>query len=84
MSRLRDFTKYDKDAPGVEVDERLTAEVRRLANLFLLSAVTLVLFVLRAVAESLSPSFIPSGVYVAWGVVLSLIHILTLPTNREV
>jgi hypothetical protein len=67
---LFDFMRYDADAPGAEVDEQTRLELRRLANLFLLSGVTLVLFVLRALAEALSVTFIPYGVYVAWGIVL--------------
>jgi hypothetical protein len=70
MAGLFDFMKYDKDAPGAEVDEQTALELRRLANLFLLSGVTLALFVLRALAEALSVTFIPQGVYVAWGVIL--------------
>jgi hypothetical protein len=70
MAGLFDFMKYDKDAPGAEVDEQTARELRRLANLFLLSSVTLALFVLRALAEALSVTFIPQGVYVAWGLAL--------------
>jgi len=70
MSRLLDFTKYDKDAPGADVDEHQARELKRLANLFLVSSVTLVLFVLRALAEGMSVTFIPDAVYVVWGVVL--------------
>ncbi len=68
--RLFDFMKYDADAPGAEVDDQTRLELRRLANLFLLASVTLALFVLRAFAEALSVSFIPSGVFVAWGALL--------------
>ena len=70
MAGLFDFMKYDKDAPGADVDEQTALELRRLANLFLLSGITLALFVLRALAEALSVTFIPQGVYVAWGVIL--------------
>ena len=56
--------------PGAEVGEQTRLELRRLANLFLVSGVTLALFVLRALAEALSVTFIPYGVYVAWGVIL--------------
>ncbi len=70
MSRLLDFTKYDKDAPGAEVDPAQALELRRLANLFLVSAITLALFVLRALAEALSVSFIPDAGYVVWGLLL--------------
>lgn len=70
MAGLFDFMKYDKDAPGARVDEDTALELGRLARLFLLSGVTLTLVVLRALAEALSVTFIPRGVYVAWGVVL--------------
>jgi len=70
MAGLLDFMKYDKDAPGADVDEQTALELRRLANLFLVSGITLALFVLRALGEALSVTFIPQGVYVAWGVVL--------------
>ncbi len=69
---LFDFMKYDSDAPGVEVDPETTRELRRLANLFLLSAITLALFVLRALGIALKVDFIPDPVYVVWGVVLLL------------
>ena len=70
MAGLFDFMKYDKDEPGAEVDEETALELRRIANLFLVSSVTLALFVLRALAEALSVTFIPQGVYVAWGLIL--------------
>ncbi len=46
MARLFDFMKYDKDERGADVDESTRLELRRLANLFLLSAITLVLLLL--------------------------------------
>lgn len=67
---LFDFTKFDKDAPGAEVGPEVAAELRRVANLFLVSSITLALFVLRAFAEALSVTFIPHGVYVAWGAIM--------------
>jgi hypothetical protein len=70
MAGLLDFTRYDKDAGGVAVGPELAAELRRLANLFLISAITLVLFFMRAFAEVLALTFIPRPVYVAWGVVM--------------
>ena len=70
VSGLFDFTKYDKDASGAEVDAATALELRRLANLFLVAGITLALFVMRAFAEALSVTFIPRGVYVAWGLVL--------------
>ena len=70
MAGLFDFMKYDKDDPGAQVDDETALELRRLANLFLLSGVTLVLFLLRAFAEALHVTFIPHSVYVVWGFVL--------------
>jgi hypothetical protein len=67
---LFDFTKQDADAPAAEVDDATRLELRRVANLFLLSGITLVLFLLRAFAEALHVTFIPHGVYVVWGFVL--------------
>jgi hypothetical protein len=68
--RLRDFMRYDKEQPGVAVDDEVKAELRRLANLFLLSAVTLALFILRAFGMVLQVTLIPRPIWVAWGVVL--------------
>jgi len=45
---LFDFLKYDKDDPGVQPSPELAAELRRLANLFLVSGLTLALLLLRA------------------------------------
>jgi hypothetical protein len=70
MAGLFDFMRYDKDAAGAQVDAATTLELRRLANLFLISAITLALFVLRALGEALSVTFIPQTVYVVWGLVL--------------
>ena len=70
MAGLFDFMKYDKDAAGAEVDAQTALELRRIANLFLLSSITLALFLLRAFGEALSVTFIPQAVYVVWGLVL--------------
>jgi hypothetical protein len=70
MARLFDFAKYDKDDRGVAVEPALAVELRSLANLFLVSAVTLILFLARAFAEVFSVTFIPRPVYVVWGVVM--------------
>ena len=70
MAGLLDFTKYDKDDRGIAVAPRVTAELRRLANLFLMSGITLLLFLVRAFAEALTVTFIPRPVYVVWGVVM--------------
>jgi hypothetical protein len=70
MARLLDFARYDKDDHGVAVGPALAAELRRLANLFLLSGITLVLFLVRAFAEVFTITFIPGPVYVVWGIVM--------------
>ena len=70
MAGLLDFTRYDKDDSGVAVGPEIAAELRRLANLFLLSSITLVLFLVRAFAEVFTVTFIPRPVYVVWGVVM--------------
>jgi hypothetical protein len=67
MARFLDFTRYDRDDPGVAVDAVRAAELRRLANLFLISALTLFLFLTRAFAEVFHVTFIPHSVYVVWG-----------------
>lgn len=62
--------EYDPDRPGVQVDPTLRLELRRLANLFLVSSLTLALFVLRAVYLALNASFLPHSALVAWGTVM--------------
>ena len=69
MAGLLDFTKYDKDADGVAAAPALAAELRRLANLFLVSSITLVLLLLQVFAVTLSVTFIPGPVKTASGVV---------------
>ena len=68
MARLFDFMKYDKDERGADVDEGTRLELRRLANLFLISALTLIaLFLLRSSRRRCtSPSSRTVG-YVVWG-----------------
>jgi hypothetical protein len=70
MAGLLDFVKYDKDDPGVAVGPALAAELRRLANLFLVSGITLVLFLARAFAEVFTVTFIPRSAYVVWGIAM--------------
>jgi hypothetical protein len=70
MAGLLDFTRYDKDAHGALVSPELAVELRRLANLFLISGVTLVLFLLRAFAEAATATFVPAPVYVIWGLTM--------------
>lgn len=65
-------TKYDKDAPGARVDEETRLELRRVAILFLLSSVTLVVLLLEVVARTLEADFIPGPVYAVTGLVFLL------------
>jgi hypothetical protein len=69
MADLLGFTRYDKNQ-GVAVGPELAAELRSLANLFLVSGITLVLFLARALAEVFTVTFLPRPAYVAWGVVM--------------
>ncbi len=62
--------RHDTQAPGVQAGPEITAELRRLANLFLVASVTLALFVLRTAAEVLAVTFISQTVAVVWGVAL--------------
>ena len=66
---LFDFTKYDADAPAVQVDEPTRVELRRVANLFLLSSVTLLILLIEVFARALKVTFIPQPVYAAAGFV---------------
>jgi hypothetical protein len=52
---------------GAPVSPELRLELRRIANLFLVSAVTLALSLLRVFAEALHVSFIPREILVVWG-----------------
>jgi glucan phosphoethanolaminetransferase (alkaline phosphatase superfamily) len=70
MARSLDSDARDGEAQGVVVAPALKQELRRLANLFLLSSITLALFLLRAFHEALSVSFVPRSVIVVWGVVM--------------
>jgi hypothetical protein len=66
---LFDFVKYDKDERGAEVDDATRVELRRLANLFLLSSVTLIVLLLEVFARALDVTFIPQPVYAIAGLV---------------
>jgi hypothetical protein len=70
VAGLLDFTRYDKDDRGGAVGPELAGELRRLANLFLMSAITLLLFLARALAEVFAVAFIPRPVFVVGGVVM--------------
>jgi hypothetical protein len=61
--------RYDKDAPGAQVDEATRLELRRVANLFLLSSVTLIVLLLEVFARALEVTFIPQPVYAGAGLV---------------
>jgi hypothetical protein len=63
------LTNHDKDAPGARVDEATRLELRRLANLFLISSVTLIILLLEVFARALDVSFIPQVVYAVAGLV---------------
>lgn len=70
MAGLLDLTRQDKHDRGVAVDPAVGAELRRLANLFLVSGITLVLFLTRAFAEVFNVTFIPRSAYFVWGVAM--------------
>ncbi len=72
MRRDPAHTSYDEDDPGVVAGPHQAEELRRLAYLFLVSAVTLVLVVTRAVAEGLAVGFLPQPLVVVWGVAMLL------------
>lgn len=78
MAGLFDFTKYDKDDPGADVDEQTALELRRIANLFLLSAVTLVLLMLLMFAQALSVTFITGMVKAILGGIMLVGWAMTL------
>ena len=62
-----DLLKSDPDAPAVPVDPETSAELRRLANLFLISAITLVLFLLATFASILHVTFLKPPITWIWG-----------------
>jgi hypothetical protein len=64
-----DLAKYDRDASGARVDEATRLELRRVANLFLLSSVTLLVLLLQMFARVLEVTFVPQPVYAAAGLV---------------
>jgi hypothetical protein len=66
---LFDFTKQDADAPAAEVDDATRLELRRVANLFLVSSLTLIVLLLEVFARALHVTFIPQAVYSAAGLV---------------
>jgi hypothetical protein len=70
VSPLFDWFRNDDGTPAVDAGPELKAELRRIANLFLLSSVTLILFLLRAFSVALHVDFFPDAVIVVWGVVM--------------
>lgn len=75
---LFDFTKYDRDAPAVQVDGATRAELRRVANLFALSSITLLVLLLQVFARALEVDFIPQVVYLAAGLIFLVGWAVTL------
>ena len=69
MSGLFDLSKYDKDAPGADVDADTRLELRRVANLFLVSAVTMVALFVELIAKALDVTVIPQPVHTVLGLV---------------
>ena len=66
---LFDALKYDRKAPGAQVDDETRIELRQVANLFLLSSITLIILLLEVAARSLGADFVPGPVYVVAGLV---------------
>jgi hypothetical protein len=60
-------SRYDPDAPGVPVPPEVRAELRRLANLFLVSGVTMALFLVRVFSQALDEELVPPFVWAIWG-----------------
>jgi hypothetical protein len=77
--------RLSEDEPAVDPGPELSAELRRLANLFLLSSVTLVLFLMRVAYLALSVTFLSHTVVVVWGGLLmagwTMTYVLSLYTT---
>lgn len=69
MSGLFAFMKYDKDAPGADVDAETRLELRRVANLFLVSAVTMIALFVELFARALDVTFVPQAAHTVLGLV---------------
>jgi hypothetical protein len=78
MAGLFDFMKYDKDERGADVDEQTALELRRIANLFLMSAITLVLLMLLMFAQALSVTFITGTIKAVLGGIMLVGWAMTL------
>ncbi|MGE5229708.1 MAG: hypothetical protein ACM3MJ_08315 [Deltaproteobacteria bacterium] len=69
MSGLFDFIRYDRDAPGADVDDETRLELRRVANLFLISAITMIALFFELLAQAFAISLIPQAVHSVLGLV---------------
>lgn len=69
MPGFFDFTRQDKDASGAEVDAQTRLELRRLANLFLVAAVTMLALFFELFAKALGVTFIPGPIHSVVGLV---------------
>lgn len=69
MSGLFDFMKYDKDEPVADVDDETRLELRRVANLFLVSAVTMIALFVELFARALDVTFLPQAAHTILGLV---------------
>jgi hypothetical protein len=63
MRGFFDFTKQDEDTPGAPVDPAQALELRRLANLFLVSSITIIALFLSVFSKALHVTFIPNVGY---------------------
>ena len=69
MSGLFHFMRYDKDAPGADVDDETRRELSRVANLFLVAAITMIALFAELFAQALEATFIPQAVHSVLGLV---------------
>jgi len=69
MSGLFDFIRYDTDAPVADVDDETRLELRRVANLFLVSAVTMIALFVELFSRALDVTFLPQAVHTILGLV---------------
>ena len=69
MSGLFHFMQYDKDAPGAAIDDETRQELGRVANLFLVSAITMIALFAELFAQALEAAFIPQAVHTVLGLV---------------
>ena len=70
MARFFALTSSSRDERPAEVGPGQAAELRRIANLYVISGTTLLLFLARVFASALHVTFVPHSGYVVWGVVL--------------